>query len=814
MPEQILTQDAPDILPANITLTRFPDAQASTKENLTWSLDTFKNYIRNPPPHPTKADCLFIKLCTFGDTHSPNNCLRYDDNVYAVTGVECDYDGPGTDSDAPWLSIEDAAELYRQAGVEAYLYTSGSYTAERPKWRAVLPLTQAFINSTSAMRTYRKQMVARADAIIGNLFAPESYTLSQGFYIGQVQGIEYKSFILGGKCVDLLDDVVISKNSNATERKRVDVEQCIANIHRGTYHIDTRDLAAHYIAYGHSADDTIEAIQSYYNYSPIKDTCPKWHERYERIEKYVEDAFDKYGGAAKARKEAREPANQLAAAGVAGELVTRMDEQVAAKIETLGSYPVDDVTKPDEVAEVITGLKDIQDMNLVARQDSLYAFDGSGYHELGGKWLRTKATNILPKCYQLNQKGMPEKGSATVANANNVANCIMSALHSDYIDAQSPPFYVRGKVSPDQCDADQLIVFRNGSLNINNGEFYKPDPNLFALNVLPHDYEPGAGAPVRWLQFLDEVWPDDKSSHDLLQEIFGYLLSGDTKLQKLFMFIGATRGGKGIIGGVIKAMIGEQNMCGQTLDGLTGTFGMQSMLGKRVWIMADARVGKSTDQSIAVERLLSITGGDSIEVRRMYMPAATQTLCVRPIIMANMMPKLYETSGALVARLVTLEFTVSFKGREDFDLNKKLLAELSGIVNWSMDGLKRLRINGQFTESAATKEMKDDFEQLNNPLFGFVNSVIVADSNSSESKADVYLLWKSFRAENEIIPGGSKQQFGRLLKSAIPSLKDGKKKLGNDRVHAYKNIRIVRGVYIESMREFWEFMVEQMESVR
>jgi hypothetical protein len=51
--------------------------------------------------------------------------------------------------------------------------------------------------------------------------------------------------------------------------------------------------------------------------------------------------------------------------------------------------------------------------------------------------------------------------------------------------------------------------------------------NYFNIMVLPYDYDPAATCP-RWQQFLDEVFGDDTESIGLLQEWFGYVLSGRT----------------------------------------------------------------------------------------------------------------------------------------------------------------------------------------------------------------------------------------------------------------------------------------------
>jgi putative DNA primase/helicase len=90
---------------------------------------------------------------------------------------------------------------------------------------------------------------------------------------------------------------------------------------------------------------------------------------------------------------------------------------------------------------------------------------------------------------------------------------------------------------------------------------------------VPFEYEPTAPEPVRWLQFLNQLWPDDPESINALQEFFGYVLSGRTDLHKIMLLIGPTRSGKGTIARVLAALLGKGNVAGSTLASLRPTSG-------------------------------------------------------------------------------------------------------------------------------------------------------------------------------------------------------------------------------------------------
>jgi hypothetical protein len=71
-------------------------------------------------------------------------------------------------------------------------------------------------------------------------------------------------------------------------------------------------------------------------------------------------------------------------------------------------------------------------------------------------------------------------------------------------------------------------------------------------------------------------------------------------------------------------------------------------------------------------------------------------LPTRIVILANEQPVFHDPSRALQRRLLTLRTTRSFGGKEDIALTDKLLKELPGILNWAIEGWKRLHSRGHF----------------------------------------------------------------------------------------------------------------------
>src|SRR4029079_19800526 len=129
-------------------------------------------------------------------------------------------------------------------------------------------------------------------------------------------------------------------------------------------------------------------------------------------------------------------------------------------------------------------------------------------------------------------------------------------------------------------------------------------------------------------------------SIETLQEFAGYSLTGETRLQKIPLLLGPTRSGKGTIVRVLTAMLGAANVCAPTLSGLATNFGLWSLIGKQLAIISDARLSGRTDQATVVERLLAISGEDSITIDRKNMAPITQRLTTRIWILTNELPRL------------------------------------------------------------------------------------------------------------------------------------------------------------------------------
>ncbi len=315
----------------------------------------------------------------------------------------------------------------------------------------------------------------------------------------------------------------------------------------------------------------------------------------------------------------------------------------------------------------------------------------------------------------------------------------------------------------------EILPCRSANLHIPTGRILAPTPALFTINALDFDYESDPEPPERWIKFLEQLWSDDLESVGLLQEWMGYCLTADTSQQKMLLLVGPRRSGKGTIGRVLTRLVGAANVVGPTTSSLAGNFGLQPLIDKSLAIVSDARF---TGDSVAtvVERLLCISGEDTLTVDRKFLGSVSMKLPTRFVFLTNELPRLNDASTALAGRFLVLRLTHSFYGNEDVTLTDQLLAELPGILLWAIEGWKRLRQRGRFVQPASAAEAIRDLEDLASPVSAFVRERCVVGPGHRAWIDDLYAAWKAWCEEDGRTVVTRKQMFGRDLAAAVPGI--------------------------------------------
>jgi len=398
---------------------------------------------------------------------------------------------------------------------------------------------------------------------------------------------------------------------------------------------------------------------------------------------------------------------------------------------------------------------------------TILVWHGNRFIEIEEESLRQKMQPWLHSAmrYVLNKKTGELELVDFESNPTTIKAAIESLKAHTHLPASiTPPAWLTTK--DDQPDPRDLLPCLSGNLHISTGQMLTPSPALFNINALDFDYDPQAEAPERWIKFLEQLWGDDLESVELLQEWMGYCLVADTSLQKMLLLVGPRRSGKGTIGRIITKLVGAGNVVGPTTSSLSGGFGLQPLIGKSLAIVSDARFS-GENIGVVVERLLCISGEDTLTVDRKFLGSVTMRLPTRFMFLTNELPRMNDSSAALAGRFVILRLTNSFYGQEDPTLTSQLTEELPGILLWALDGLKRLRTRGHFVMPQSVAEAVQELEDLASPVLAFVRDRCVIKVGTRVWVDNLYAAWKSWCEQDGRTIVTNKQTFGRDLAAAV-----------------------------------------------
>ena len=425
-------------------------------------------------------------------------------------------------------------------------------------------------------------------------------------------------------------------------------------------------------------------------------------------------------------------------------------------------------------------------------EDSIYYWDGKKY---------VKQDLI---CTELRQFCKRKKWGRSSSMIGNVKKNIIADVCRPY---KEMPFW-DGPEAPFEKESD-IIAFSNGIMNINNSEILPHSPKWVSTFCLPFGYDALASCPT-WIKFLGEIFPEGTDRSDLLQEYFGYCLTQDTSLQKALILIGKPRSGKGTIQRILTELVGKANSTGFSIDSLAKEFGLACLVDKTLATIGEVELTNNPNRAKITEVLKGIIGRDDqdINVKHVANNKSVQ-LPTRFLIATNTIPQLTDSSGALAMRFLFIPFFESFFGREDIDLEEKLIAELPGIANWALEGLARLRANkGKFTIGEHHRTIHKGYSTTTSPVLTWITQCCVIEKRASSGdlpescltteqqktmKSAVYACYVDWCRDNDTFEL-KENTFFKSLHTAIPKLGTSQERIEEKVTGTVKRVYFLSGI--------------------
>lgn len=282
---------------------------------------------------------------------------------------------------------------------------------------------------------------------------------------------------------------------------------------------------------------------------------------------------------------------------------------------------------------------------------------------------------------------------------------------------------------------ERKMNFKNGVLDIDTMNFSEHSQKLGFRHVLPYDYDATAAAP-RFEQFLQEVTDGRQELTDVLLEFAGYAFSNDSCwAQKALILSGMGRNGKSILLDTIRLLAGKGNYSSVNLADLSKDTGRYLLEGKP-FNLAEETPTNSLADSTNFKNL--VTGGEML-VKQLYKQPYTVENRAKLILSCNELPHTGDLTAALFRRMIIVPFDVEFiEGAPNHDpfIGEKLRKELPGIFNLVIEGYKRLRRQGKFTMSQASKDALDSYREEADTVIPFYKEAVKVESIMRQSQVD------------------------------------------------------------------------------
>ena len=289
-----------------------------------------------------------------------------------------------------------------------------------------------------------------------------------------------------------------------------------------------------------------------------------------------------------------------------------------------------------------------------------------------------------------------------------------------------------------------MINCVNGELPCTDGAWsLEPhDRSHYRTAMIPVAYDPDATAP-RFEQFLAEVFkgdPDCEEKSLLVCEFLGYTLTTNCKYERFLMTVGSGANGKSVLLAIIAELVGRDAATSVQPSHFENQFMRAHLHGKLCNIVTEIAEGAEINDA----QLKSLVSGEMTTASHKHQPTFDFIPYAKHIFATNHLPRTRDHSEALYRRALVLTFNNKFDGvGRDVHLIDKLKAELPGILNMALAGLKRLNENNAFTVCSSSLEIASKWRRESNQVAQFVEE---ACEFNPGKKTAVALLYESFKS--------------------------------------------------------------------
>lgn len=389
--------------------------------------------------------------------------------------------------------------------------------------------------------------------------------------------------------------------------------------------------------------------------------------------------------------------------------------------------------------------------------NEMFMYDGDVYVPNADKWVKEY-------CY-----GQLGKQNYRKSRVLEVIDYVQAGT---YVERQEPP--------------KNLLPVQNGLLDVLTGELKPFTPELMFFSKLAVKYDPNAKCP-NIEKFLTEIVgsPDDIV---LLQEVFGYCLLRDYPIAKALMLVGEGANGKSTFLNLVKTFLGADNVACVSLHELeTNRFASARLYQRLANIYPDLPAKTLYETG----KFKIATGNDSLGAENKFQQGFNFVNYAKFLFSANKVPEVTDESDAYFRRWLIVVFPNVFsEDKRDLKILEKLTTPevLSGLLNFALEGLKRLLEKRDFSFSRSVEQIRQDYKRKASPVAAFFDDKIEVSTDEWVPKDELYNAFLRYCRENKL-PPMDRVTFCRKVPMYAQGPIEDYRPSGNSRQRCFKGIR-------------------------
>ncbi|HOK03229.1 MAG TPA: phage/plasmid primase, P4 family [Spirochaetota bacterium] len=289
-----------------------------------------------------------------------------------------------------------------------------------------------------------------------------------------------------------------------------------------------------------------------------------------------------------------------------------------------------------------------------------------------------------------------------------------------------------------------LFNVANGTLDLKTGLLLPHDPSDLITKISNVKYDETARCP-KFMAFLDYILAGNDELIEYIQKLVGYCLTGSIDQQILPILYGTGSNGKTTFMKVLEGLLGEYCIYSDISSFVAS---QNSSTRNDLARMKGSRLVLTTEfehnQNISEALIKKVTGGEKITCRFLYGEYFDYTPTFKIMMATNYKPRVKGTDEGIWRRIHLIPFTVRIteENRKE-NYAQELLEELSGILNWAIEGCLKWQ-SDKLKKPAAVEEATSDYRMEMDDLADFLDACCETADNSktrSSELFDAYIRW-------------------------------------------------------------------------